>query len=118
MSSETVDAVYERCKFLRGKGRGQEKALLVLPEQLAKERIENAGPRPKTRFQIETDDPAMYSRMNAQKDRWFRLIPNKSVAVDLLARMWEEPSDEAIIAFGEDEDDAQHEQGKTLELPE
>jgi hypothetical protein len=103
VSSETVDAVFERCVFLRGKGRGSEKALLILPEVEAKKRVENSGPKPKTRFIMETDDPEMYSRFNAQKDRWFRLIPNKSVAVDMLCRMWEEPTDGVIQAFGEDD---------------
>ena len=101
----TIEQEYARLGFLIDQGRGQEKAHLILIEEEARERIENKPDeqgKQKTQFRMETDSPDMYSRLNAQKDRWLRLIPNKSVCVDLLCRMWEEPSDAAIQAFGND----------------
>ncbi len=91
----TIDQEIERLQLLSGKGRGQEKCHVILIEEEARERIKNDGPKPKTRFVMETDDPAMYSRFNAQKDRWLR-VANKSVAIDMMCRLWEEVSDEAI----------------------
>lgn len=94
-----------RLQFLAENGHGEEKVHVVFIEREAAERIANEKKgfvKPKTRFQMETDDPDMYRRFNFQKDRWYRLIPNKSVAVDMMCRMWEEPSDETITAFGEE----------------
>jgi hypothetical protein len=96
----TIAEELARLRFLVSKGRGEEKCHVVLIEEEARKRKENTGPQPKTRFQIETDSPEMYSRFNAQKDRWLRLVPNKSICLDMMCRMWEEPSDEVITAFG------------------
>jgi len=95
-----------RLQFLEEKGHGDEKVHVVFIEREAAERIANERKgivKPKTKFVMETDDADMYRRFNFQKDRWYRLIPNKSVAVDMMARMWEEPSDEVICEFGKDE---------------
>lgn len=99
-----------RLQFLEEKGCGDEKVHIVFVEREAQERIVNEKKgftKPKTRFQVETDAPEMYSRFNLQKDRWYRLIPNKSVCLDLMCRMWEEPGDETIASFGADDSDAQ-----------
>lgn len=88
----TIDSEWERLGFLRGKGRGREKCHVVLIEEEARARVENAGPRPKTKFVMETDDPAMYSRLNELKDRWFAII-NKSVALSLMADLWDKSDD-------------------------
>lgn len=91
----TIAEERARLQFLEEKGCGQEKCHVVLVEREARERIKNDGPKPKTQFRFETDDPEMYSRFNAQKDRWLR-IGNKSVAIDMMCRLWEEVSDDSI----------------------
>lgn len=96
-----------RLQFLAEKGHGEEKVHVVFIEREAAERIANEAKgvqKPKTRFVFETDDAGMYSRFNAQKDRWLRLIPNKSVAVDMMCRIWEQCSDEQVQGFGADDD--------------
>lgn len=79
----------EKLRFLSEKGRGSEKCHIVFVEQDAKERIKNNGPRPKTQFRMETDDPGLYSRFNELKDRWFANA-NKSVALSVMARLWDQ----------------------------
>lgn len=86
----TIDSEYERLGFLRTKGRGQEKCHIVLIEEEARERIKNPGPKPKTKFVVETDDPEMYSKLNELKDRWFANA-NKSVALSMMARLLDQP---------------------------
>lgn len=61
-----------------------------------KERIQNDGPQPKTRFQIETDDPELYSELNREKDRIIKRCRNKSVALTFLLLGWRRLTD-AII---------------------
>lgn len=84
----TIDSEWERLGFLRGKGRGHEKCHVVLIEEEAKARVENAGPKPKTRFVMECDDPEFYSKFNELKDRWFG-VGNKSVCLSLMADRWD-----------------------------
>jgi hypothetical protein len=84
---------WPRLKFLAEHGRAEEKVYIAFIEVEAKERIANAGPKPKTRFVMETDCPEMYSRLNAIKDRWFRVIVNKSVAVSLIVQALEKYDD-------------------------
>lgn len=55
-----------------------------------KEREKNDGPQPKTRFQIELDDPELYSKWNHEKDRIIKRIRNKSIALTLMHRAWRE----------------------------
>lgn len=87
-----------RLQFLEEHGRGDEKVHVVFIEEEARGRIKNEQKgiiKPKTRFVMETDDPMMYSRFNAQKDRWLRLA-NKSVALDVMCSLWERVSDDWI----------------------
>lgn len=93
-----------RLQFLEEHGRGDEKVHVVFIEEEARERIKN--PKAKTRFQMETDDPKMYERFNAQKDRWLRLA-NKSVALDVMCLLWERPSDDMITNLGKEKADEQ-----------
>jgi hypothetical protein len=53
-----------------------------------REREKNDGPQPKTRFQIELDDPELYRRWNAAKDRIIKRCRNKAIALDLMHRAW------------------------------
>lgn len=84
----TIDQEIARLKFLSEKGRGEEKCHVVLIEEEARKRKENSGPQPKTRFVMETDDPAMYSKFNELKDRWVANA-NKSVALSVMADRWD-----------------------------
>ena len=93
-----------RLQFLEEHGRGDEKVHVVFIEEEARERIKNGQKgivKPKTKFVFETDDPAMYSRFNAQKDRWLRLA-NKSVALDVMCTLWEQCSDDLIANLGKE----------------
>lgn len=100
-----------RLQFLLEKGHGDEKVHVVFVEREAAERIANEAKgfqKPKTRFQMETDDPAMYSRLNAAKDLWYRVVVNKSVAVDLMCKRWElEPEEIEALAADESSEDTQ-----------
>ena len=89
----TVSEEIARLKFLETKGRGRERCHVVLIEEEARQRIKNDGPKPKTRFVMETDCPAMYSRFNELKDRWLACA-NKSVALSVMAERWDLPEDE------------------------
>ena len=94
----TIDEEWRRLKFLAEANHGaraKEKIHVAFIEEEAKARIANPGPKPKTRFCMETDCPEMYSRLNAIKDRWFRLI-NKSVAVSLMVQAWEQYDEEQL----------------------
>lgn len=71
---------------------------MILVEEEARKREENQPDekgRQKTKFVMETDDPEMYKRLNAQKNRWLK-GRNKSVIVDLLCSLWEAPDDADI----------------------
>lgn len=96
----TIDEELARLKFLSGKGRGREKCHVVLIEEEARKRKENSGPRPKTRFVMETDDPEMYSRFNDLKDRWLR-NRNKSVALGVMADRWDASEEDMAIECGD-----------------
>ena len=106
MSSETVDAVFERCVFLRGKGRGSEKALLILPEVEAKKRIENAGPKPKTRLVKELHSPEAYSDWNAEFDRYVSIAGDPNIAYSLMLRLLKQLPDSSIKRLAEDSNEA------------
>lgn len=90
----SLEEVFEKVKFLMAKGDKSRKCHFGLVDVEAKERREN--PKGKTRFIMETDDPLMYAAFNEQKDRYLRLIPNKSVALSILHERWSEPTDEEI----------------------
>lgn len=84
----SVSAAIEYLKTLEGKGRGGEKCHIVLIEEEEKARAENKGPVPRTRFQIELDDPELYSRWHIEKDRILRRAGVKAVGLDLMYRAW------------------------------
>jgi hypothetical protein len=86
----TIREEAARLKWLVEKGRGDERCHIVLIEVEARERISNPGPKPKTKFALETDDPKLYSRFNELKDRWFR-VANKSVALTVMFDLWDRP---------------------------
>jgi hypothetical protein len=52
------------------------------------EREKNDGPSPKTRFQIELDDPSLYRQWNHEKDRIITRCHNKAIALDFMYRSW------------------------------
>lgn len=88
----TIDEEWRRLKFLAEHGRSQEKVHVAFIEVEAKERIKNDGPKPKTQFRLETDDPKLYSRANELKDRWFS-VANKSVALSVMFELWNRPEE-------------------------
>jgi hypothetical protein len=53
-----------------------------------KDRVINAGPKPKTRVQFETDDPEFYSAFNAEKDRIITRARNKTLGLHMLLVAW------------------------------
>ena len=92
----TIDEEWPRLKFLAEHKRGAEKIHVVFLEQEARERIANAGPKPKTKFVFETDSPEAYSQLNFEKDRWIKAVGNKSVAVTLLIMAWQKYTDDDL----------------------
>lgn len=101
----TISEERARLQFLESKGRGDEKCHLVLIEVEAAERIKNAGPRPKTKFVLETDQPDLYSKFNELKDRWLKAA-NKSVALTVWVKLLDRPEEwiREICSGQEDED--------------
>jgi len=92
----TIREEAARLRFLVRNGRGEEKAHVVLIEEEARKRKENTGPKPKTRFQWDTDYPEGYSELNAGKDRLMQIIGNKQVAISIAAKLWLE-TDESVL---------------------
>lgn len=97
----TVLEELARLRFLVKNGRGQEKCHVVLIEEEARKRKENAGPKPKTRFQWETDFADGYSELNKGKDRLMRMIPNKQVAITVAGILWNETPEDAVRRLAE-----------------
>lgn len=93
-------------QFLEERGHGDEKVHIVFIEREAAERIANEKKgivKPKTRFQMETDDPELYSAYNFQKDRYIRLAGNKTVALSVMLERWADYTDEEITRRAGDE---------------
>jgi hypothetical protein len=98
----TIQNEFERLKRLMEKGRGEERCTpIIIPADESKARVENAGPKPKTRFIFETDSPRFYSEFNAAKDRIIRVIENKTVAMECLIKLWTQPTDEQLREMAE-----------------
>lgn len=95
----SVKEEFDRLKFLVSSGKGTERCTpVVLVRQEAKKRVENKGPKPRTRFIFDTDSAEAYSELNHEKDRVLETVGNKSIAVTLLIRAWHELTPEKIAA--------------------
>jgi hypothetical protein len=68
------------------KGRGEDKCHIVDVTAEQAERVKNN--KQKTRFVLCTEDPDMYRRFESAKDRIFKRVKNKSIALDLMHRAW------------------------------
>src|SRR5271154_7564110 len=80
------------------KGRGEQKCHIVDVEKEQAERIKND--KRKTRFVLCTEDPDLCSMLEAHKDRIFRRVKNKSIALYLMQRAWAEaPSNPELDKF-------------------
>jgi hypothetical protein len=86
----TVEEVAEQIKFLMEHGRGQEKAVLVLPGLANRRKMKS---RPK-RFSIGGDE-AFILRLLAQKERYMSTL-NKTIALEILCSLWEAPTQEQL----------------------
>ena|ERR1700723_1342330 len=84
----TKRMAYERLKQEVEKGRGDESCFYADVAREQEERIKN-GKR-KERFVLVTGDPDLCSRFEATKDRIFRRVKNKSMALSLMERAWDE----------------------------
>lgn len=95
-------AEYYRKAVKDGKGDLHTGHCFIVEEE-AQKRTENDGPKPKTRFQMETDDPEMYSAFNAEKDRIIAAAGNKSVALSIMHRAWQQLTNEMVRTLAEGE---------------
>lgn len=84
----SLQQAYERLKWEVEHGHGEEKVHVVYVEREQAERIKNA--KRKTRFVLPTDDPDICSELEAEKDRIFRRVRNKSIMLSLMVRAWHE----------------------------
>ena len=82
----TVLEELQRLKQLVHSGKGSETIHVVFTDREAKARKENKGPKPKTRFMVETHSPEGYAALNVQKDRYFRILKNPVIVADIMAR--------------------------------
>src|SRR5271154_6623576 len=97
----TIREEAARLQWLISKGRGEEKAHVILIEEEARKRKENAGPQPKTRFVWDTDFAGGYSELNVGKDRLMKVLVNKQVAVTIAAFLWNNVSEEKLRELAE-----------------
>lgn len=100
----TVDEVWEQIKFLREHGRGDEKALLVLPGLANRRKMKS---RPK-RFSIGGDE-AFILRLLAQKERYMATL-NKTVALEIWCSLLEAPTQEQLERWASGRQDEPGEQ--------
>jgi len=70
------------------KGRGEQKCHIVDVEKEQAERIKNE--KRKQNFVLVTGDPDLCAALEFEKDRIFRRVKNKSIALDLMQRAWRE----------------------------
>jgi hypothetical protein len=70
------------------KGRGDESCHVIDVAKEQRERIKNE--KRKTRFVLVCGDPDLCSRFDAEKDRIFKRVRNKSIMIDLMIRAWTE----------------------------
>ena len=111
-----VNEVLTQCQWLISKGRGSEAAKLVLPRIEAKRRVANKEKRSRVQFDC---DPQIYSDFHAQRSRYVDACGGQvAIAHAIMVRCLAQLTSELIHTLAEDEADAAHEQGKTLELPE
>ena len=89
----TVTDVLEHAKFLIGKGRGDEPAVLYLPKIEAQKRKANREKRKRIVWDV---DEVTYSRFNAERDRWIAVCVNKTVAVSLMCDVLAAVSEETM----------------------
>lgn len=88
-------AAAEYLKFEVEHGRGDEPIHIVDIQKEQKKRIKN--PDKSTRFVLVCDTPEAYSAMHAERDRIIKRCGNKSVAISLMIRAWQEAlSDQAL----------------------
>jgi hypothetical protein len=100
--SPTVDEVYFQAKFLREKGRGAEKAVLVLPAEEAKKRVANDGPKPKTRLIKEMHTKEAYSDWNSEFDRYVSNAGDPNIAYSIMLRLLQQLADTDIRKLAEE----------------
>jgi len=79
---------YEKLKYMVDHGQGDEKIHIVFVEQEQKERIKNS--KRKQNFVLCTGDPDLCAKLEAEKDRIFRKVRNKSLMLTLMERAWSE----------------------------
>lgn len=89
----TVQDVLTQAKFLIGKGRGDEPAVLYLPKIEAQKRKANREKRKRIVWDV---DEVTYSRFNAERDRWVSVCVNKTVAVSLMCDVLAAVSEETM----------------------
>src|SRR5579872_4105515 len=85
----------ERLKFAAAHGRAHEKVHITWVEQDQKERIKND--KRVTKFVLETKDPDACSELHAEWDRILRHVKNKSVALSLVVKAWQEALSDAEL---------------------
>ena len=80
----TVSDVLAHCKFLVDKGHASEPAELFLPRKEAARRRVNKEKRHRIVFEV---DETGYSEWHAEKERWYSLIPNKTICLHVMVRV-------------------------------
>jgi hypothetical protein len=91
----TVSAELEKLKWLVSKGRGNEPCHVILIEEEQKKRIKNE--RKSTRFVLVCDTPEAYSELHTERERIFKRVRNKSVAISLMIRCWREGLSDPVL---------------------
>ena len=100
----SIEMGIEYLQQLRRQGRGSEKIHIVLVEEEQKKRIKNDGPKPATKFVIETDLPEAYTELHKCKDFIIHHCKNKAVAITMMIwalRQLDGPTLDKLMAAGE-----------------
>jgi len=90
-------AAIDWLKYEVEQGRGDEVVHVIDVQKEQRARIANDGPTPKTRFQIELDDPQLYIEWNREKDRIVKRFKVKAIAVDYMWKVWEKYLSDQMI---------------------
>jgi len=103
---EKVKDVFEHCKWLIEKGRGEEPGKLFMPKVEAQRRKQNKEQSKRVVFVTE---PETYSAWHTQKDRYVEICGgNPSIAYQVMLQILGAISTEAIEAMYRDEQQEDH----------
>jgi hypothetical protein len=96
----TVADIQAHCSWLIERGRQDEPAELFLPRLERQRRKANKEQHRRVVFEC---DPITYAAWHEMRERYWTLLPNKVIALDVMVQILNQVSDAAIVALGEED---------------